>query len=142
MELATVSAKINALKDEINLLDTQIGEHIQANRHPIQIQIGRIETEKATQTEEIAAISETVVNIQEEIDRRQTEIAQLEDLLKRPEVNPVNTKRMEAHVKEFVSGWCRFVAWQKTELTDEVAEEIKNIQQIAQDTLDNYKSTI
>lgn len=142
VELATVSAKINALKDEINSLDTKIGEHIQANRHPLQIQIGRIETEKATQTEEIAAISETVVNIQEEVDRHQTEIAQLEDLLKRPEVNPVNTKRMEAHVKEFVSGWCRFVAWQKTELTDEVAEQIKNIQQIAQDTLDNYKSTI
>lgn len=142
VELATISAKINALKDEINSLDTQIGEHIQANRHPLQIQIGHIETEKATQREEIAAISETVVNIQEEVDRRQTEIAQLEDLLKRPEVNPVNTKRMEAHVKEFVSGWCRFVAWQKTELTDEVAEQIKNIQQIAQNTLDNYKSTI
>ena len=142
VELATVSAKINALKDEINSLDTQIGEHIQANRHPLQIQIGRIETEKATQTKEIAAISEIVVNIQEEVDRCQTEIEQLEDLLKRPEVNPVNTKRMEAHVKEFVSGWCRFVAWQKTELTDEVAEQIKNIQQIAQDTLDNYKSTI
>ena len=142
VELATVSAKINALNDEINSLATQIGEHIQANRHPLQIQIGSIETEKATQTEEIAAISEVVVNIQEEVNRRQTEIEQLEDLLKRPEVNPVNTKRMEAHVKEFVSGWCRFVAWQRTELTDEVAEQIRKIQQIAQETLDNYKSTI
>ena len=104
--------------------------------------MGAIETEKATQTEEIAEINKIVVNIQEEVDKRQAEIAQLEDLLKRPEVNPVNTKRMEAHVKEFVSGWCRFVAWQKTELTDEVAEQIKNIQQIAQETLDNYKSTI
>ena len=142
VELATVSAKINALNNEINSLNTQIGERIQANRHPLQIEIGRIETEKATQTEEIAAISEAVVNIEEEIDRRQTEIKELEDLLKRPEVNPVNTKEMEEHVKEFVSGWCRFVAWQKTELTDEVAGQIRRIQQIAQETLDNYKSTI
>ena len=142
VELTTVSAKINALKDEINSLDTQIGEHIQANRHPLQIQIGRIETEKATQTEEIAAISEIVVNIQEEVDRRQTEIKELEDLLKRPEINPVNMKRTEAHVKQFVSGWCRFVAWQKTELTNEAAEQIRKIQQIAQDTLNNYKSTL
>ena len=140
--LASIDAEIEGLENEINSLDTQITARIQADRHPIQIKIGRIETEKENTEKEVVSLNEIVGNIQEEVDKHQTEIDQLEDLLKLPERNPVNTKRMEKHVKEFVTGWCRFVAWQKTELTGEVSEEIKEIQQVADQTLNNYKSTI
>ena len=140
--LASIDAEIEGLENEINSLDTQITARIQADRHPIQIKIGRIETEKENTEKEVVSLNEIVGNIQEEVDKHQTEIDQLEDLLKLPERNPVNTKRMEKHVKEFVTGWCRFVAWQKTELTGEVSQEIKEIQQVADQTLNNYKSTI
>lgn len=140
--LASIDAEIQGLENEINSLDTQITARIQADRHPIQIKIGRIETEKENTEKERVSLNEIVGNIQEEVDKHQTEIDQLEDLLKLPERNPIDTKRMEKHVKEFVTGWCRFVAWQKTELTGEVSEEIKEIQQVADQTLNNYKSTI
>lgn len=142
VQLAYIDASIEELRNEISSLDTQIASRIQADRHPIQIEMHRIETEKENIEKDLATLNEIVGNIQEEVVKYQTQIEQFEEFLRIPEINPVDTIRMEKHVKEFMKGWCRFIAWQQTELTSQVSEEIKKVQQVADQTLDGYKKAV
>ena len=87
VELATLGATIEALENNISSLDTQINAQIKADRHPIQINADRIETEKRNLEKEIESINEVVSTIQKEMDKCQGKIDQLEDSLKLPERN-------------------------------------------------------
>ena len=142
VQLANLASEIEALENNIDSLDTQIAAQIKAHRHPIQINIDRIETEKEHTEKEVNLLNKTADNIGEEINKCQTKISELDVSLKRPEIKSIDVKRMEKHVKEFVNGWCRFVAWQETELTDTVSDKIMEIQRIADQTLNEYKSTL
>ena len=142
VQLAYTDASIEELKNEISSIDTQIAARIKANRHPIQIEMRRIETEKGNIEKDIATLNEIVGNIQEEVVECQTQIEHFEESLRIPEINPVDTITMEKHVKEFMKGWCRFIAWQQTELTPQVSKEIEEVQRVANQTLKNYKEAV
>lgn len=139
VELAYIDASIEGLKNEISSIDTQISSRIQADRHPIQIKMGRIETEKENIEKDIASLNATVVNIEDEVEKYEKQIQKFEGFLRIPEGNPINTIKIEKHIKEFMQGWCRFIAWQQTELTDEISEKIEEVQKAADTALSEYK---
>ncbi len=51
-------------------------------------------------------------------------------------------KKLEAHANEFVSGWCRYVAQRRTELSDDVSTQIRHIQHFANETLEEFKASL
>lgn len=142
VELASLGSQIEALEKDVNSLDTQIEAQIKADRHPIQVVIDRMETEKGNTEKEIESLEAIVRNIQEDVDRQEKEISTLDDSLQIPERQSVDLKKMEKHVYEFVSGWREFIIGQRTELTDAVNNKIEEVYNIADQTLQDYKSTL
>lgn len=142
VELASLGSQIAALENDVNSLDTQIDAQIKADRHPIRVKIDRMETEKGNTEKEIKSLETIVRNIQEEVDRCEKAISTLNDSLKLPERHSIDLKKMEKNVYEFVSGWREFIIGQRTELTDPVNNEIEQVYRIADQTLQDYKSTL
>ena len=130
------------MQDNINSLDTQIAAQIKAHRHPIQVEIERINTEKENKDKEVEALSNVNDRIQSEIEEHQAKIDELEASLKRPESHSIDLRKMEKHVDEFVTGWCRFLSQRQTELSDDLSTQIKDVREIAQQTLDDYKAAL
>ena len=142
IKLDELDTEIEVLENGINPLDTQIAAQIKAHRHPIQVDIDRTSTEKENKEKEVEALGKVTDRIQSEIEGHQTKIDELEASLKRPERNPIDLRKMEKHVKEFVTGWCRFVTQRETVSPDDLPRQIENIYAAAQQTLDDYKSTL
>ena len=112
---------------------------IEAHKHPIQTEIARLNTEKETLQNQITELNEQVESIQKEINQCESEI---EDLLKDQRKKVIDVKKLEAQAHEFVSEWCRYVAQSRTELPANAATQIKDIQQLADETLETYKKSL
>ena len=112
---------------------------IEAHKHPIQVEIVRLDAEKENLQNQISEFNEQVESIQKEINQCETEI---EALLKRQRERVIDVKKLEAQAHEFVSGWCRYVAQSKTELPADIATQIKDIQHLADETLETYKASL
>ncbi len=142
IQIDELNTEIELLQDNINSLDTQIAAQIKAHRHPIQVEIERINTEKENKDKEVEALSNVNDRIQSEIEEHQAKIDELEASLKRPESHSIDLRKMEKHVEEFVTGWCRFLSQRQTELSDDLLTEIKDVREMAQQTLDDYKAAL
>ena len=142
MKLTELSAEIEALENDINALDTQIAAQIKAHRYPIQVETDRIRVERDNKEKEVNALGEVTDHIQSEMEKHQAKIDELREALKRPEQKSIDLRKMEKHVNDFVSGWCRFVAQRKTVLPDDLQRQIGDIRASAQKTLTEYKSTL
>ena len=146
-EIQHLQNRIDALKQERENCERgieetskqQLNELIEAHKHPIQIEIARLNTEKETLQNQIIELNEQVKSIQKEINQCESEI---EDLLKDQRKKVIDVKKLEAQTHEFVSGWCRYVAQSKTELPTDVATQIKDIQHLAHETLETYKASL
>ena len=139
-----------SLTTEIQQLENRIGELKQTKenykrkieqtvKHPIQVKIARLNTEKEGLRGKIDELNEQVESLQKEINQCETEV---EALLKRQRVRVIDLKKLEAQANEFISGWCRYVAQSKTQLSDGVSTQIKDIQDLANDTLETYKASL
>ena len=142
IKLTELSTEIEALENDINSLDTQIAAQIKAHRYPLQVAINRIGVERENKEKEVNALSQLTDRIQSEIEKQQAKINELDESLKRPERKSIDLRKMEAHVNDFVSGWCRFVAQRETVLPDDLSTQIEDIRIAAQQTLTEYKSTL
>ena len=125
----------NCERDEEERLDTLIKSH----KHPIHVELARLNAEKEILQNQITELNEQVESIQKEINQCESEI---EDLLKDQRKKVIDVKKLEAQAHEFVSGWCRYVAQSKTELPADVATQIKDIQHLADETLETYKQSL
>ena len=112
---------------------------IESHKHPINVELARLNTEKEPLQNQINELNEQVESIQKEINQCEAEI---EDLLKDQRKKVIDVKKLEAQTHEFVSGWCRYVAQSKTELPADVATQIKDIQHLAHETLETYKKSL
>ena len=140
IKLTELSAEIEALENDINLLNTQIAAQIRAHRYPLQVEINRIGAERENKEKEVEALGEVTDRIQSEIEKHQAKINELDASLKHPERKSINLRKMEAHVNDFISGWCRFVAQRETVLPDDLPTQIEDIRATAQETLNEYQS--
>ena len=112
---------------------------IEGHKHPIRVEITRLNAEKENLQNQITELNEQVESIQKEINQCESEI---EDLLKDQRKKVIDVKKLEAQAHEFVSGWYRYVAQSKTELPADVATQIKDIQHLRDETLETYKKSL
>ena len=112
---------------------------IEAHKHPIQVEIARLNIEKEILQNQISELNEQVESIQKEINQCESEI---EDLLNDQRKKVIDVKKLEAQAHEFVSGWCKYVTQSRTELPADVATQIKDIQHLADETLETYKKSL
>ena len=146
-EIQHLQNRIDGLKQERETCERGIEEaskqqldaHTEAHKHPIQVEISRLNTEKETLQNQMNELNEQVESIQKEINQCEAEI---EDLLKDRRERVIDVKKLEAQAHEFVSGWCRYVTQNKTELSPDVATQVKDIQGLAHETLETYKTSL
>ena len=123
---------LNKLKD---LRDEQEGLEIP---YPIEVEIARSKVEMETLQAEIDQSNKEIDRIQGEIDSYQDKIDGLVGA-QREKVKKIS--EMEAQVKEFVTGWSRYVTHKTTELPDEISTQLEEIRAVADETLKAYKAS-
>ena len=114
-------------------------QHIEARNHPMQVEIARLNTEKEALQNQMNELNEQIESIQKEINQCE---AKIEGLLKDQRERIIDIKKLEAQANEFVSGWCRYVVQNKTELPTDVATQVKDIQDLTDKTLETYKDSL
>ena len=154
VQLASLTEEIRHLEEGVNTLNQekensekrveetskqQFEALVEDHKHPIQVKIARLNTEKENLQSQINELNEQVNSLQQEINQCETEI---EASLKRQRERVIDVKKLEAQASEFVSGWSRYVTQSKTELSADVATQIKDIQHLKTETLEAYKASL
>lgn len=144
VELSALSSEIQNLEEGLSRLheDKQAYSDslIKTYRHPIEAQIAGLDAETQSIQDEIQLLNEQVDSLQMEIDRCESEI---NTRLKGQRERVIDLKKMEAQANEFVTGWCRYVAQCRTDLQpQEISNQITEIQELAKQTLEDFKATL
>ena len=144
VELSALNTEIQSLGEGLSRLreDKQAYSDslMKTYRHPIETQIAGLDAEIQSIQDEIQLLNEQVDSLQMEIDRCESEIG---THLKGQRERVIDIKKMEAQTNEFVTGWCRYVAQCRTDLQpQEVSSQIIEIQELAKQTLENFKTTL
>lgn len=144
IELSALNTEIQNLEEGLNRLhqDKQAYSDslVKTYRHPIETQIAGLDAESQSIQDEIQLLNEQVDSLQMEIDRCESEIG---THLKGQRERVIDIKKMEAQTNEFVTGWCRYVAQCRTDLQpQEVSSQIIEIQELAKQTLEDFKTTL
>ena len=144
VELSALSTEIQNLEEGLSRLhqDKQAYSDslMKTYRHPIESQIAGLDTEIQNIQDEIQLLNEQVDSLQMEIDRCESEI---DTRLKGQRERIIDIKKMEAQANEFVTGWCRYVAQCRTDLQpQEISSQITEIQELAKQTLEDFKTTL
>ena len=143
IQLVALETEIQQIGDGIAALNQQKSDDKtqlqQDSKHPTQKEMSRLNTEKAGLQGEIAALSEQVDSLQIEINQCESDI---DNFAKKLTSRRVDLKKLEAQSNMFVSGWCRYVASCKTEMSDDVSAQIRGIQAMADEILETYKASL
>lgn len=143
VQLNALTTEIQQLENKITALDQEkeiYGKYIEeTSKQEFQVKIASLNTKKENLQSQINELNEQVESLQMEINQCETEI---ESLLKRQRSKGIDLKKLEANSHEFVSGWCKYVTQSRNELPADVANQIKEIQSLANDTLETYKATL
>ena len=143
VELAALTTNIQQLENRMGQLkqkkETKDKHTIEIYKHPIRTEIAELNTEKVNLQSQIDELNEQVKSFQKEIDLCETNI---DALSKRQHKRVIDIKKMEAHVYEFVSGWCRYIAQRKNDLPADANKQIEDIQNLTQETLLPFKKTL
>ena len=136
IELNALDIRIQNLKERNGTLEAEnqgYKDKIEMTfKRPLEIERSGLQTARARIQEQIQGLSGQIESFQGEINRCESEI---EALVNRKR-NLVDIRKLEAQANEFVTGWCRYVA-QSTDGPPDVSQ-IKEIQQLAQRTLQDY----
>lgn len=135
-EIQQFENKINTLGEELEIYTNQVEN---TAKQQIQINIASLNTKKESQQNQYDQLNEQIDALQMEINQCETEI---ESSHKRQRQKGIDLKKLEANAYEFVTGWCKYVAQSKNQLPTDVANQIEDIQSLANDTLEAYKATL
>ena len=146
-EIQHLQNRIDDLKQEKEIYETSLEATstqkqealIEDHKHPIQVEIARLNTKKENLQSQINELNEQVDSIQQEINQCEAEIKGKAD---RQHERVIDVKKLEAQANEFVTGWCRYVTQSKAELPADVATQIRDIQHLANETLEAYKASL
>lgn len=143
IQLAALTTEIQQLENRINDLQTESQQQIEAlienHKHPIQIEIARLNTEKEALQSQIEELAEQIESFQMEINQCENDI---DKLVERQREMVIDTKKLEIQVHEFMSGWCRYITQHKTELPADVGNQIENVQHFGDQILERYKASL
>ena len=116
-------------KDEIEL----------AFRKPIEVEIAGLQTERERVQTQIQNLDAQIEALQREINGCESEI---EDLVNRKHKKALDITKLEAQAHEFVTGWCDYILQSQTHLPDTIPNQIAEVQDLAQDTIQSYIASL
>ncbi len=131
VEMENLQSEIEQFKEKDKITQQEI---IKAVRTPINSQVAVLKTEMENSQNELDQFHERSAAIQKRIDTIQ---AKIEELTSHRNRRVINRSKMESQVNQFLAGWCRFVAHSE-DGTSDVSVQIGEIEQVAQETLDQY----
>ena len=136
IELNALDTRIQSLQEKNRTLEAENQDYknkIELTfKKPLEVELSGLQTGRERLQEQIQDLSGQIEGFQREINGCESEI---EALVNRKR-NLVDIRKLEAQAHEFVTGWCRYVAQSEDALPD--ASEIERIQQLAQQTLQEY----
>lgn len=139
VQLSALTTEIPLLEKLIDSLekekDSYTNQMIANHKHPLDVKIARLNTEKVNLQALLNERNAQVNALQSEINQCETKIDALSDRMSK---QIIDIKKLEAQANEFVSGWCRYVAQSKTELTEDISTRIRNVQHFANETLEAF----
>ena len=140
VQLSTLTTEIPLLEKLIDSLNKEkesyTNQMIANHKHPLDVKIARLNTEKENLQGLLDERNDQVEAFQREINQCEPKIDALSEKASK---QIIDVKKLEAQANEFVSGWCRYVAQSKTELTDDVSTHIRHVQHFANEALDAFK---
>ena len=143
VQLSALTTEIPLLEELIDSLhkekDSYTNQMIANHKHPIDVKIARLNTEKGNLQGLLDERNAQVEALQREINQCEPKIDALSDKASK---QIIDVKKLEAQANEFVSGWCRYVAQSKTELTDDVSTHIRHVQHFANEALEAFKAAL
>ena len=143
VELNALTTEIQQLENKINTVEEELVNYTNqvedSAKQQIQVKIASWTTKKESQQSQFDQLNEQVDAFQMEINQCESEI---ESSRKRQRQKGIDLKKLEANAYEFVTGWCKYVAQSKNQLPTDVANQIEDIQSLANDTLETYKATL
>ena len=138
IELSALDTRIQNIQDRNSTLNAEnqgYQDKIELTfKKPLEIELAGLLADRERGQEQMQDLSGQIESFQREINGCESEI---EGLVKRKR-NLVDIRKLEAQANEFITGWCRYVAQTQTNSPD--VDQIKEIQQIAQKTLESYKA--
>ena len=142
--------QLNALVTEIQHLETQVDtlkakrksseERLEeTSKQQIRVKVAPLQAKREKLGSKIGLLNQEVDSLQREVNACED---QIEALLKRQHSRGIDLKKLESNAHEFVSGWCRYIAQSKNELSSDISSRIKDIQSLAEETLEAYKASL
>lgn len=135
-EIQQAENRINDLNREKENYDKDVEA---ATKHPIEVEIARVNTEKAHLQSQIDALNEQVESLQSEINQCETNI---EALVKRKNRRITDIKELKKRVHEFTIGWGRYMAQRRTDETADASTDLENLQKLANKTVEDYLGSL
>lgn len=143
IELNGLNTRIQSLQEKNRNLDEENQDYKDeielAFRKPIEIEIAGLQTERERVQEQIQNLDAQIESFQREINGCESEI---EDLVNRKHKKALDITKLEAQAHEFVTGWCDYILQSQTHLPDTIPNEIAEIQDLAQDTIQSYIASL
>lgn len=143
VQLAVLTTEIEQLENKINEVQSESQQQmevlIENHKHPIKVEIARLNTEKETLQSQIKELSEQIESFQMEINQCENEIGKL---VERQRKTVVDVRKLEIQAHEFMSGWCRYITQHQTELPADVGNQIEEVQHLGDRIIEAYTTTV
>lgn len=144
IELSALEVRIQSIEGKNRKLNGENQAHKDqielAFKKPIEAEIAALQTDRTHLQNQIRDLGDQIESFQREVNRCETE---LEELVTRRRRKFVDIKKLEAQAHEFITGWCRYISQRKTaETSHTIADQISEVQQLAQNTLKSYIASI
>ena len=143
IELSALNIRIQSLQEKNRNLDEEnqgYKDEIElAFRKPIEVEIAGLQTERERVQTQIQNLNAQIEALQREINGCESEI---EDLVNRKHKKALDITKLEAQAHEFVTGWCDYILQSQTHLPDTIPNQITDVQDLAQDTIQSYIASL
>ena len=143
VQLAALTTKIQGLENRISDIQAESQQKmevlIENNKHPIKVEIARLNTERETLQSQIKELTEQIESFQMEINQCENEIGKL---VERQRKTFVDVKKLEMQAHEFISGWCRYITQQQSELPVNAGDQIEAVQHFGDKVIQAYTASL
>ena len=136
VQIQQLAKKNSNLENEIQGYENNVEASL---KQPVKEQIAGLEAECEGLESRVKEFNEQVESLQREINRCETDI---ESLFDRQYTKVIDIKKLESQANEFVAGWCRYVVQKDTRTPDGINQQITDIQDIANQTIESYVASL
>lgn len=143
VQLAALTTEIQQLETRISDIQAesqqQMEDLIKNHKHPIEVEIARLNTEKEILQSQIKELNTQIESFQMEINQCENEIGKL---VERQQKTIVDVKKLEMQVHEFMIGWCRYITQHQTELPANAGDRIEEVHHFGDKVIEAYTASL